>query len=339
MAMGEWNWLRAVATLNLEGLTLKRGELSTGAYGEGFVDRRHPHTYAHELMAGAIAQYFGVQGSVFAGRGFVPFGSDDPMARPFEKYPVNHHLSQVLERLVAVAAVRRGPAILEVGTFNGDEPVSPSAAPQWHRFGDSFAARVTVLPIGGLELSASGASVKSPEVAAGSGLDQRKASVVSRFSRFTQTDWRYALVEWARTDERTEGRVTTRLSTWLGEAAVCHDGFIGAARLEQTDRPEEEQLQDPFRTPRPPIDLDESRRVAVDDAHAFAFTAGVRALVAERASLRRGGAHRGRAGQPTRSVQRGSALRHRSNVDVLRGHSSARGNARTAAWDATARPR
>lgn len=255
MAMGEWNWLRAVATLNLEGLTLKRGELSTGAYGEGFVDRRHPHTYAHELMAGAIAQYFGVQGSVFAGRGFVPFGSDDPMARPFEKYPVNHHLSQVLERLVAVAAVRRGPAILEVGTFNGDEPVSPSAAPQWHRFGDSFAARVTVLPIGGLELSASGASVKSPEVAAGSGLDQRKASVVSRFSRFTQTDWRYALVEWARTDERTEGRVTTRLSTWLGEAAVCHNGFIGAARLEQTDRPEEEQLQDPFRTPRPPIDL------------------------------------------------------------------------------------
>ncbi len=102
MALGAWNWLRGVATLNLEGLTLTRGELSTGAYGEGFVDRRHPHTYAHELMAGAIAQYFGVQGSVFAGRGFVPFGSDDPMARPFEKYPVNHHLSQVLERLVAV---------------------------------------------------------------------------------------------------------------------------------------------------------------------------------------------------------------------------------------------
>jgi len=255
MATGTWNWLSGVATLNLEGLTLRRGELSTGAFGEGFVDRRHPHTYAHELMAGGITQYFGVQGSLFAGRGFVPFGSDDPMVRPFEKYPINHHLSQILERNVAVAAVRRGPVILEAGTFNGDEPISPSAAPQYDRFGDSFAARATFLPIGGLELSASGASVKSPEVAAGSGVDQRKASVVGRFSRSTPTDWRYALVEWARTDERAARRLTTRLSTWLGEAAVCHNGFVGAARLEQTDRPEEELLADPFRTPRPPIDL------------------------------------------------------------------------------------
>src|ERR1043166_5635795 len=42
----------AVATLNLEGLTLRRGELDTGASGEGFVDRRHPHTYVHELLLG-----------------------------------------------------------------------------------------------------------------------------------------------------------------------------------------------------------------------------------------------------------------------------------------------
>lgn len=255
MATGAWSWLQGIATINLEGLTLKRGELSTGAYGEGFVDRRHPHTYAHELMAGGITQYFGAQASVYAGRGFVPFGSDDPMVRPFEKYPVNHHLAQVLEREVAVAAVRYGPAILEAGTFNGDEPISPSGSPQFDRFGDSFAARATLLPIAGLELSASGAAVKSPEVAAGSGVDQRKTSVVGRFSRYTSTDWRYALAEWARTDERAGGRLTTRLSTWLGEAAVCHNGFIAAARLEQTDRPEEEQLADPFRTPRPPIDL------------------------------------------------------------------------------------
>jgi hypothetical protein len=255
MALGAWNWLRGVATLNLEGLTLARGELSTGAYGEGYVDRRHPHTYAHELMAGTVAEYVGVQASLFAGRGFVPFGSDDPMVRPFEKYPVNHHLSQILERPVAVAAVRSGPAILEVGTFNGDEPISPSSAPQFDRFGDSFAARATFLPIGGLELSASGAFVKSPEVAAGGGVDQHKASIVGRFSRYTPTDWRYALAEWARTNETASGRVTNRLSSWLGEAAVCHNGFVGAARLERTDRPEEEQLTDPFRTPRPPVDL------------------------------------------------------------------------------------
>src|SRR5438270_12073088 len=43
---------RVQGTLNLEGLTLDRGELSTGGYGEGYVDRRHPHAYVHELLAG-----------------------------------------------------------------------------------------------------------------------------------------------------------------------------------------------------------------------------------------------------------------------------------------------
>ncbi|MGH7618420.1 MAG: hypothetical protein ACREPM_14460 [Gemmatimonadaceae bacterium] len=255
MAHGAWDWFRGVATLNLEGLTIARGELSTGLYGEGYVDRRHPHTYAHELLAGAQAGAFGVQGSLFAGRGFVPFGSDDPMMRPFEKYPVNHHLAQILERLVAVAALRRGPVIVEGATFNGDEPVSPSAAPQFDRFGDSWAARVTLLPLAGLELSASTAWVKSPEVAAGGGLDQRKASVVARYSAWSNTTWRYAMAEWAHTNEQAGGRVTTRLGTWLGEAAACRDGFVGAARLERADRPEEEPLADPFRTPRPPVDF------------------------------------------------------------------------------------
>lgn len=255
MASAEWGWLRAVGTLNLEGLTLSRGELSTGAYGEGYVDRRHPHTYVHELLVGAGANFLGVQGSVIAGRGFVPFGSDDPMVRPFEKYPVNHHLSQILERVVAIGALRRGPVVIEAAAFNGDEPISPGSSPQFSRFGDSWAVRATVFPLEGLELSASHASVTSPEVPAGGGLDQRKQSVVARFNRTTDTDWRYAMAEWARTDESDDGRLTTRLSSWLGEAAVCRAGFIGAARLERTDRPEEEQSSDPFRTPRPPIDL------------------------------------------------------------------------------------
>jgi hypothetical protein len=255
MAHASWRDLEAITTLDLEGLTLARGELSTGAYGEGFVDRRHPHTYLHEVLVGTDATFFGFQGSVFAGRGFVPFGSDDPMVRPFEKYPVNHHLSQILERVVAVAALRRGPAIIEVGTFNGDEPQSPTAEPEFNRFGDSWAVRGTLLPLSGLELSASAASVKSPEVALGSGLDQRKASVVARFERTSARDRRYAMAEWARTDERYAGQLTTRLSTWLGEAEVCRAGVIVAGRLEQTDRPEEESLADPFRTPRPPVDL------------------------------------------------------------------------------------
>jgi hypothetical protein len=41
---------------------------------------------------------------------------------------VNHHLAQVLERVIAVAALRRGPIIGEVATFNGDEPLSPGSA-------------------------------------------------------------------------------------------------------------------------------------------------------------------------------------------------------------------
>src|SRR5947207_3223447 len=83
-------------SVDLEGLTLQRGELSTGAFGEGYVDRRHPHAYVHELMAGVESADRSVDASLFAGRGFVPFGSDDPMVRPMEKYPVNHHLAQIL---------------------------------------------------------------------------------------------------------------------------------------------------------------------------------------------------------------------------------------------------
>ncbi|MGH7592996.1 MAG: hypothetical protein ACRELE_03980, partial [Gemmatimonadales bacterium] len=37
------------ATLDFEGTTIKDGELTPGAWGEGFVDRRHPHTTVHEL--------------------------------------------------------------------------------------------------------------------------------------------------------------------------------------------------------------------------------------------------------------------------------------------------
>jgi hypothetical protein len=49
--------------------------------------------------------------------------------------------------------------------------------------------------------------------------------------------------------------LTTSLSSLLGEAAVCARGIILGGRLERTDRPEEEQLLDPFRTPRPSSDL------------------------------------------------------------------------------------
>jgi hypothetical protein len=255
MGHAEWGLLRAAATLNFEGLTLQRGELNTGGYGEGYVDRRHPHSYVHESLAGAQATRGPFGASFFAGRGFAPFGSDDPMMRPFEKYPVNHHLAQVLERVVTIAAIRYGPVIGEAALFNGDEPVSASEGPNWNRAGDSWSARLTLLPIAGAELSGSVAHVESPEVRLGRGLDARKESVVARFSRASANSWRYFLAEWAQTDERDRGASAKVLSSWLAEGAYCRNDITAAARIERTDRPEEEPSLDPFRTPRPPADL------------------------------------------------------------------------------------
>ena len=37
-------------TLNFEGVTLGSGELTYGGWGEGFIEKRHPHTLLHEFM-------------------------------------------------------------------------------------------------------------------------------------------------------------------------------------------------------------------------------------------------------------------------------------------------
>jgi hypothetical protein len=253
--------LGAHGMLNLEGVTLRRGELNTGTHGEGYVDRRHPHSYAHELIATAradvdVGQHI-ARLSLSAGRGFAPFGSDDPMARPFAKYPVNHHLAQVLERIVVIAAVRAGPLTLEGGVFNGDEPTNPRSEPKWSRFGDSWAARATLRPARGVEVVASAARVESPEFREGLGLDQRKASAVIRVERPTaaRTGSQYLLIEWARTHDDRRGQLAFTFTSFLAEAAYCRYGRIAALRLERTTRPEEERLIDPFRTARPQIEF------------------------------------------------------------------------------------
>jgi hypothetical protein len=247
--------LSVVASLHLEGLTLRRGELAPGNAGEGWVDRRHPHTYAHEAMLVAAAPAGGFHLSLAAGRGFAPFGTDDPMVRPFAKYPANHHLAQVLERLVAVAAVRRGPAIVEAALFNGDEPTEPDDLGRVGRFGDSWAVRATVLPRPWLEAQASHARLESPEHALGGGLDQRKWSASARAERALSGDRTvYALVEWARTDEYSLGLRAFTFETALAELAASAARWRGALRFERTTRPEEERLLDPFRTARPHAD-------------------------------------------------------------------------------------
>ena len=236
-------------TADLEGLTMRHGELAPGDWGEGYVDRRHPHAYVHEMMVTFTAAPV----TIGAGRGFVPFGTDDPMSRPVLRYPVNHHLSQILERALALASVRAGPAQLEGALFDGDEPEYPGQWPALGRFGDSWSVRLTVRPApgGDLEWQGSAATVHSPEQRAGAGTDQHKTSTSARLERSAGRARVYALAEWARTSEA--GGVFVFHSV-LAEAAVTTGPHRPYYRFERTERPEEQRTVDLFRTVRPHLE-------------------------------------------------------------------------------------
>lgn len=232
--------------LSLEGLTLERGELNPGILGEGYIDRRHPHTYLHEITATLERGVRGARASVTLGKGFVPFGTDDPMVRPFVKYPINHHLAQILERVVAIAALSAGPVSIEAASFNGDEPERPGDAPNRKRLWDSWATRATIFPFAGAEIQGSYASVISPEIATGGGVDDRKWSASARVESFDRR--RYALVEGARTTGYSGASSTFKFDSFLAEALSGAGPLAVAGRLEVTERPDEERLSNPFRT-------------------------------------------------------------------------------------------
>lgn len=180
--------LALTATVNFEGYTLNRGELNAGIYGEGYVDRRHPHTLVHEAMVSIASPTPNpVRISLAVGKGFVPYGTDDPMMRPMEKFPVNHHHAQVIERVQTIAAmllgtINRGVSV-EQSYFNGDEPSGPFAGPQWSRIGDSHAFRIAAYPARGMEAQFSRAFVASPGITQGGGTDHTQTSVSFRFDR------------------------------------------------------------------------------------------------------------------------------------------------------------
>ncbi|HET9635422.1 MAG TPA: hypothetical protein VFP26_05775 [Gemmatimonadaceae bacterium] len=244
------------ATINLEGATIKRGELAPGIYGEGYIDRRHPHTYLHELMLVSMRRFGPDQSSAISlgvGKGFAAFGTDDPMSRPFEKYPINHHLSQILERAVAIGAVRVSDLTLETSSFNGDEPTSPGDTPNHDRYFDSWSARITYTPWSQAELQTSYARVKSPENPSGGGADQRKHSASIRLEDKQHSG--YALFEWARTAEFAGSTRTFAFTSLLAETWAKYDRVNGALRIERTERPDEQRLLDEFRSPVPPTDL------------------------------------------------------------------------------------
>lgn len=244
--------LRLLATVNLEGLTIPEGELTPGGWGEGFIDRRHPHTYLHELILSADDLLGDIDGgsrlSLAAGKGFAPFGTDDPMMRPVLRYPVNHHLAQILERAVAIAGVRAGPIAVEAGLFNGDEPERPGQWPNLSRFGDSWSGRLTLQPASQLELQGSYAMVHSPEHRPGSGSDQHKWSASGRWDGQVRGYPVYGLVEWARTSEA-DGFFVFR--SFLAEGAWTAGRSRLHYRFERTERPEEQRTLDPFRSVRP----------------------------------------------------------------------------------------
>lgn len=252
-------WGEALAlktTINFEGATIKRGELNAGIAGEGYIDRRHPHTYLHELVLTSTRRFGGTSAngvSLTMGKGFAPFGTDDPMARPFEKYPINHHLAQILERAVAIGALRSGNWTFEAGMFNGDEPTGPGDTPNRKRYWDSWSGRATFMPWPQGEFQASYARVKSPENPTGGGADQRKRSASVRLEDAQHSG--YALVEWARTDDYAGSTPTFAFTSWLAETWARYDRINGAVRFERTDRPDEARETDEFRTPVPATDL------------------------------------------------------------------------------------
>ena len=130
-------------TLNFEGLTQEDGELTLGAWGEGFIDSRHPHTLVHELMLSFnLWDFAGGAASVSLGKGFAPYGTSDPMARPGLKYPTNHHLSQILERWTLNAVWLRDRWSVEAGVFGGQEPDDPYDFSNIESFADSWSVRV-----------------------------------------------------------------------------------------------------------------------------------------------------------------------------------------------------
>ena len=230
-------------TLNFEGMTQPWGELNFGAWGEGFLDKRHPHTLLHEFMLSYNFPRGEKEGWSFtAGRGFAPYGTDDPMSRPVLKYPTNHHLSQILERWTLNAVFWTAGFSAEAGVYGGDEPDGPYDFSNFEGFGRSWAFRLsgrsgeTVMGVSPWELYASFARTRETHGA----FDAEIRSLMNAALRH-EANHRpgrlYALVE---ASLSAPGRDDGYYS-FLAEASLQRGAHQPYARIEFATRPEYER--------------------------------------------------------------------------------------------------
>lgn len=229
-------------TLDFEAWTQPGGELTFGGWGEGFIDKRHPHTLLHEATLSLNGWDLpGGAGSLTIGKGFVPFGTEDPMSRPVAKYPTNHHLSQVLERwMVAGVYLLRSGLSLEASVFGGAEPTDAHDLSNLDGFGESFGARLTQrIGDGGLmapwEVSASWAHVEQEHDGTLEATELYNAAVRHN-GRYKDVNV-YVLVEGSRSEpEGREGYWST-----LAEARLGFGRHRPYYRFEYATRPEYER--------------------------------------------------------------------------------------------------
>ena len=222
-------------TLDFEQFSQPDGEYTFGGWGEGFIDKRHPHTLVHELMLSLNAwETRAGSFSLSLGKGFAPYGTEDPMSRPVVKYPTNHHLSQILERWTVNGVwLHRSGWSVEGGVFGGNEPKDAYDFSNIESFGNSWSARVTKrFAAGTWETSLSYAQVTEEH-----GDEEETTALANGAVRYAGTrggSSLYALLEASLSDpEEDEGFWSV-----LAEAQLSHSGHQPYARVEYATRPE-----------------------------------------------------------------------------------------------------
>jgi hypothetical protein len=235
-------------TLNFEGITQPSGELTFGAWGEGFLDKRHPHTFLHEAMLSVnVWRRDGGGFSLSAGKGFAPYGTDDPMSRPVVKYPTNHHLSQILERFTLNGAYVSRLWSVEVGVFGGNEPTSPWDFSNAESFANSWSTRIVrhfgagQMGIWPLELSASFGYVKEEHDEDEPAAVTRLYNAALRHEKDHPVGRVYSLIEGSWSDPKEHDGYFS-VAAELSVARGVHKPY---GRVEYASRPEYERIGPP----------------------------------------------------------------------------------------------